>query len=105
MNIKNTQYHFIIVSIPLFSQNLAESKGIINLENNVSYLDSIKNTFEKDNMAFCVDSLWMNELTNMDLYNDSYDIENIDIDKKVDYNELSTELLKSREMNEITIQN
>jgi membrane-bound lytic murein transglycosylase D len=89
----------------LFSQNLAESKGIINLENNVSYLDSIKNTFEKDNMAFCVDSLWMNELTNMDLYNDSYDIENIDIDKKVDYNELSTELLKSREMNEITIQN
>jgi membrane-bound lytic murein transglycosylase D len=52
-------------------------------------------------MAFCVDSLWMNELTNMDLYNDSYDIENIDIDKKVDYNELSTELLKSRlaEMN------
>jgi membrane-bound lytic murein transglycosylase D len=61
------------------------------------YLDSIKNTFEKDNMAFCVDSLWMNELTNMDLYNDiSYDIENIDIDKKVDYNELSTELLKSR---------
>jgi membrane-bound lytic murein transglycosylase D len=81
----------------LFSQNLAESKGIINLENNVSYLDSIKNTFEKDTMAFCVDSLWMNELTNMDLYNDiSYDIENIDIDKKVDYNELSTELLKSR---------
>jgi membrane-bound lytic murein transglycosylase D len=51
-------------------------------------------------MAFCVD-IWMNELTNMDLYNDSYDIENIDIDKKVDYNELSTELLKSRlaEMN------
>jgi membrane-bound lytic murein transglycosylase D len=31
----------------------------------------------------------------------SYDIENIDIDEKVDYNELSTELLKSRlaEMN------
>jgi hypothetical protein len=26
----------------------------------------------------------------------SYDIENIDIDKKVDYDELSTELLKSR---------
>jgi membrane-bound lytic murein transglycosylase D len=45
----------------------------------------------------------------MDLYNDmSYDIENIDIDEKVDYNELSTELLKSRlARNEckITIQN
>jgi membrane-bound lytic murein transglycosylase D len=103
MNIKKYTVPLLLaVSIPLFSQNLAESKGIINLENNVSYLDSIKNTFEKDNMAFCVDSLWMNELTNMDLYNDiSYDIENIDIDKKVDYNELSTELLKSRlaEMN------
>jgi membrane-bound lytic murein transglycosylase D len=83
MNIKKyTVPLLLVVSIPLFSQNLAESKGIINLENNVSYLDSIKNTL-KDNMAFCVDSLWMNELTNMDLYNDiSYDIENIDIDKK-----------------------
>jgi membrane-bound lytic murein transglycosylase D len=103
MNIKKyTVSLLLIVSIPLFSQNLAESKGIINLESNLSYLDSIKNTFDKDNMAYCVDSLWMNELTNMDLYNDiSYDIENIDIDKNVDYGELSTELLKSRlaEMN------
>jgi membrane-bound lytic murein transglycosylase D len=103
MNIKKyTVSLLLIVSIPLFSQNLAESKGIINLESNLSYLDSIKNTFDKDNMAYCVDSLWMNELTNMDLYNDiSYDIENVDIDKNVDYGELSTELLKSRlaEMN------
>jgi membrane-bound lytic murein transglycosylase D len=43
----------LVVSIPLFSQNLAESKGIINLENNVSYLDSIKDTL-KDNMAFAL---------------------------------------------------
>jgi membrane-bound lytic murein transglycosylase D len=103
MNIKKyTVSLLLIVSIPLFSQNLAESKGIINLESNLSYLDSIKNTFDKDNMAYCVDSLWMNELTNMDFYNDiSYDIENVDIDKNVDYGELSTELLKSRlaEMN------
>lgn len=102
MNIKNTTVTLLLlVSIPLFSQNVAEGKGIVNLERNVSYLDSIKNTFEKDNMAACVDSLWMKELTNLDLYNDiSYDIENIDIDEKVDY-ELSTELLKSRlaEMN------
>lgn len=98
MNIKKSAVSLLLLaSIPLFSQNLAESKGIVILENNLSYLDSIKNTFEKDNMAACVDSLWMNELTNLDLYNDiSYDIENIDIDQKVDYNELSTELLKSR---------
>ncbi|EIA09929.1 LysM peptidoglycan-binding domain-containing protein [Flavobacterium frigoris] len=98
MNIKKSAVSLLLLaSIPLFSQNVAESKGIVILENNLSYLDSIKNTFEKDNMAACVDSLWMNELTNLDLYNDiSYDIENIDIDQKVDYNELSTELLKSR---------
>jgi membrane-bound lytic murein transglycosylase D len=103
MSIKKSAVSLLLLaSIPLFSQNLAESKGIVNLESNLSYLDSIKNTFDKDNMAFCVDSLWMNELTNMDLYNDiSYDIENIDIDEKADYDELSTELLKSRlaEMN------
>ncbi len=103
MNIKKSVASLLLlVSIPLFSQNLVESEGIVNLERNLSYLDSIKNTFEKDNMAFCVDSLWMNELTNLDLYNDiTSDIENIDIDQKVDYDELSTELLKSRlaEMN------
>jgi membrane-bound lytic murein transglycosylase D len=103
MNIKKSVASLLLLlSIPLFSQNLAESEGIVNLESNLSYLDSIKNTFEKDNMAFCVDSLWMNELTNLDLYNDiTSDIENIDIEKKVDYDELSTELLKSRlaEMN------
>jgi membrane-bound lytic murein transglycosylase D len=103
MNIKNTTVSLLLlISIPLFSQNIAESKGIINLDSNLSYLDSIKNTFEKDKMASCVDSLWMNELTNLDLYNDiTSDIENIDIDEKVDYDELSTELLKLRlaEMN------
>jgi membrane-bound lytic murein transglycosylase D len=103
MNIKKSAVSLLLlVSIPLFSQNLVESKGIINLESNLSYLDSVKNTFERDNMAFCVDSVWMNELTNLDLYNEiNYDIENIDIDKKVDYEELTTELLKSRlaEMN------
>ncbi len=47
-------------------------------------------------MATCVDSLWMKELTNLDLYNEiTSDIENINIDEKVDY-ELPTELLKSR---------
>lgn len=103
MSIKKTTLSLLLIaSIPLFSQNVAENKGIVYLETNISYLDSIKNTFEKDNMASCIDSLWMNELTNLDLYNDiSYDIQNIDVDEKVDNDELSTELLKSRlaEMN------
>ena len=97
MNIKNTTITFLLLlSIPLFSQEVAESKGIDVLESKLSYLDSIKKTFVKDEMASCIDSLWMKELTNLDLYNDiTNDIENINIDEKVDY-ELPTELLKSR---------
>ena len=51
-------------------------------QSNISYLDSIKKTFIKDNLASCVDSLWMNELTNLDLYNDlENDIKNINLDE------------------------
>ncbi len=65
-------------------------------QSNVSYLDSIKKTFVKDNIASCVDSLWMKELTSLDLYNDlENDIKNINLDEKVDY-ELPTALLKQR---------
>jgi membrane-bound lytic murein transglycosylase D len=93
MNIKNTTASFLLlVSIPLFSQKIVENKGI----SNAVYLDSIKKSFVNDELATCVDSMWMKELTNLDLYNDiTSDIENINIDEKVDY-DLSTELLKSR---------
>jgi membrane-bound lytic murein transglycosylase D len=65
-------------------------------QSNLSYLDSIKKTFIKDNIASCVDSLWMKELTSLDLYNDlENDIKTINLDEKVDY-ELPTELLKQR---------
>ena len=59
-------------------------------------LDSIKATFVHDNIASCIDSLWMKELASLDLYDEqALDIKNIDIDEKVDY-ELPTELLKER---------
>ena len=71
MRIKNTTLAIILlVSIPLFSQQNSENKGIFMKENNRSYLDSIKKSFVKDAMASCVDSLWMKELTDLDLYND-----------------------------------
>jgi membrane-bound lytic murein transglycosylase D len=97
MRVKNTIIAAILLaSIPLFSQQNSESKGIFGKEKNQTYLDSIKKSFVRDPMASCVDSLWMKELTNLDLYNDiTNDIENINTDEKVDY-ELSTELLKSR---------
>jgi membrane-bound lytic murein transglycosylase D len=97
MNIKNTTLSlFLLLSIPTFSQKVAENMGIVKVETKTSYLDSIKKTFVKDNMASCVDSLWMKELTNLDLYSDlENDIKNINIDEKVDF-ELPTELLKAR---------
>ena len=59
-------------------------------------LDSIKASFVHDNIASCIDSLWMKELAGLDLYEElTLDIKNINIDEKVDY-ELPTELLKER---------
>ena len=59
-------------------------------------LDSLKSTFVRDNLASCIDSLWMKELVSLDLYNElTFDIKNINVDEKVEY-ELPTELLKER---------
>ena len=97
MNIKKTALSFFLVlSIHSFSQKSVENKRNEYTETKTSYLDSIKKSFVKDEMASCVDSLWMKELANLDLYNAiSDDIKNINIDEKVDY-ELSTDLLKER---------
>ncbi len=97
MSIKKiTLSFFLLLTVPLFSQKVAESKGIAVLETKLSYLDSIKQSFVNDEIASCVDSLWTKELTDLNLYNDlTKDIESINTDEKVDY-ELPTELLKSR---------
>ena len=97
MNIKKTALSFfLLLSIHSFSQKFVENKKNEYTETKNSYLDSIKKSFVKDEMASCVDSLWMKELANLDLYNAiSDDIKNINIDEKVDY-ELSTDLLKER---------
>jgi len=65
-------------------------------ENKISYLDSIKKTFVKHDVAVCVDERWMSELSNQDLFPEMIaDIENLNPDIKVDY-DLSTDLLKER---------
>ena len=94
MNIqKITLSFFLLFCLNAFSQ---DPTGTLKKETKNTYLDSIKSTFVQDNIASCVDSLWMKELSNLDIYNDiSVDIKNINIDKKVDF-ELPTELLKSR---------
>ena len=97
MNIKNIALpFFLLLSISMFSQKGFENKGFAKTETQNFYLDSIKKTFVKDDLASCVDSLWLKELANLDIYNDiSDDIKNINIDEKVDF-ELPTELLKER---------
>lgn len=97
MKIKNiAPLLFLFLSVQSFSQKHADYKSITKTESQNVYLDSIKKTFVKDALASCVDSLWLKELTNLDLFNDiSDDIKNINIDQKVDY-ELPTDLLKER---------
>lgn len=48
----------LLASIPLFSQKFAENKGIINLKSNLSDLDSIRNTFEK-NIRLKKEMIWV----------------------------------------------
>jgi membrane-bound lytic murein transglycosylase D len=85
----------LMISGTVFSQHSGTNQiapPIVKL----SYLDSLKATFIHDEVAACVDSLWLKELANQDIFNElSKEIQTIDVDKKVDY-ELSTELLKAR---------
>lgn len=97
INLKNTTLSLLLlVTGGLFAQDEAQSSSYSQPAVKISYLDSIKKTFVKDHMASCVDSLWMKELTSLDLYNElATDIKTINLDQKVDY-DLSTELLKKR---------
>ena len=104
-NTKNTNMQLKKIALPVllfiagstFAQDtIAASESFSKPQFKISYLDSIKATFKKDAMATCVDSLWMKELSNIDLYDNlASDIKNINIDEKVDF-ELPTELLKER---------
>ena len=85
-----------LFSMTMFAQQSASSEVEIKPEAKLSYLDSVKSTFKKNEMAAKADSLWMKELTSLDIYNDlSKDIQTINSDVTVD-EELPTELLKQR---------
>jgi membrane-bound lytic murein transglycosylase D len=98
MNIKHhITVLLLLVSATFYSQDLIKAKdSILKKEIKVSSLDSIKSTFVSDNIATCIDSLWMQELTSLDLYDEMIaDIKNVNVDQKVDF-ELPTDLLKER---------
>lgn len=90
-------YAFLFVSSLFYAQETAPVvDSIVKKEVKISFLDSIKATFVTDEMATCVDDLWMKELTSLDLYNEMItDIKTVDTDVTVDF-ELPTELLKER---------
>ena len=95
MKLKHTALCLVsLCSFSVFGQDSTTESPIP--ETKISYLDSLKLSFVHHDVASCVDSLWMKELSNMDIYNDlSTEISSINIDENVDY-ELSTELLKER---------
>lgn len=94
--IKSSFLALFSLSLGAFAQEGGSTPELQPQQPKISYLDSIKATFVEHKIATCVDSLWMNELANSDLYAElSNDIRNINLDEKVDY-DLSTELLKKR---------
>jgi membrane-bound lytic murein transglycosylase D len=92
--IKVAFYALLLLSVS--ANAWAQPATVLPKESKTAYLDSIKKTFVNDNMAACVDSLWLKELTSLDLYNDlKTDIKTINLDQQVEY-ELPTDLLKTR---------
>ncbi|MBO9582936.1 MAG: LysM peptidoglycan-binding domain-containing protein [Flavobacterium sp.] len=86
----------VFFTLAVSAQETAKTNVELRPEVKLSYLDSIKSTFKKDNLATKVDSLWMNELVSLDIYDDlTKDIQTINKDVTVD-EELPTELLKQR---------
>jgi len=96
MNKKSTlSFLFAFVSLVAFAQESAQAEIQITRETKLSFLDSIKSTFVRDHEMACVDSLWMKELANQDLFEGIQEDLRINPDVDVDYN-LSTDLLKQR---------
>lgn len=97
MNLRNTTLLVVLFSATAFyAQESTLANVKVSEEPKLSYLDSIKSTFQKHEIAACVEERWMSELSNQELYSEMIaDIESTNIDEKVDY-DLSTELLQER---------
>lgn len=89
---------FLFILLPFISlaQELQEESLMLVTTEKTSYLDSIKATFVNHSTSNCIDSRWMEELSNQELFEDMYeDVSALDIDGEVSY-ELSSEILKER---------
>ena len=85
----------LFLSNGLFAQDTQEITPTL-FTPKVSYLDSLKKTFNNHETSACIDQRWTKELSDATLSNEMFfDIENMNIDEKVSY-DLDTELLKKR---------
>jgi len=87
-----------MVSVAGFAQTDIKADNALQIkpEIKLSYLDSIKSTFSRHEGMAKIDSLWMNEMANDDLYaNMQEDLAKINPDDEVDFS-LNTELFKER---------
>jgi len=93
INFKNTSLFLFLISAFCVAAQDASSEV---KQQPISFLDSIKGTFVRHEIAECVDQRWTFEIMQQDLFQEmKADIEGINIDDKIDF-ELSTELLKER---------
>ncbi len=96
MNKKRTlSFIFALFSFAAVAQESAEADIALKPEIKLSFLDSIKSTFIRNNEMTCVDSLWMKELANQDLFEGMQEDLRLNPDVDVNFG-LSTELLKER---------
>ena len=94
---KTLSFVFALVSFAAFAQESAQTDiSPVTPVVKISFLDSIKSSFVRHSDMACVDSLWVKELANQDLFeNMQDDLKRVNPDVDVDYN-LSTDLLKER---------
>lgn len=85
----------LLLAFSVFAQEKIETTTTFFVPK-ISYLDSLKKTFNVHETSTCIDQRWMKELSDASLSNEMfYDIENLNIDEKVSY-DLNTDLLKKR---------
>lgn len=87
---------FLIFPFFAIAQDLDQSNFSVVPLPKVSYLDSIKATFINHSTSNCIDSRWMDELANQELFENIYDdVANLNIEEEVKY-DLSSDMLKKR---------
>ena len=96
MNKKVATWLFGFFAVGALAQT-AENDYTTQETHKISYLDSIKNSFVNHSTSSCIDTRWIQELTNQELFEEmESDVSNIYRDEAISSGELSTELLKKR---------